>query len=134
VDLVDLFGRRWLAVSLGAIILSRLAARLTGIRVGLAPGKRPDLSLAGTEGGVEFTAEPLVLGLQVADPSLKGLAVALRSGSMLELYAAGGRAAAPAVGEEEFSLSFGANQIPQAFNGNGRLSQEFAAKQGGAAA
>jgi hypothetical protein len=74
VDLVDLFGGRGLAVGLGAIALARLAARLTGVRLGLALGQRPCLALAGPEGRVELTTEPLVLSLQVVDPSLKGLA------------------------------------------------------------
>src|SRR5262245_4966705 len=47
-----------------------------GVRLGLALGKRPRLALAGTEGRVELTAEPLVLALLVVDPSLKGFAVA----------------------------------------------------------
>ena len=75
VDLVDLFGGRRLAVGLGAIVLARLAAGLARVRLGLALGEGPGLALAGTEGRVELTTEPLVLGLQVVDPSLKGLAV-----------------------------------------------------------
>jgi hypothetical protein len=75
VDLVDLFGAGRLAVGLGAVVLARLAARLTGIRRGLALGKRPGLALAGTESRVELTTKSLVLGLQLVDPSLKELAV-----------------------------------------------------------
>jgi hypothetical protein len=71
VDLVDLFGGRWLPVGLGAVILARLA----GVRLGLAFGKGPGLALAGAEGHVELTAGSLVLGLQGVDLSLKGLAV-----------------------------------------------------------
>jgi hypothetical protein len=71
VDLVDLFGGRGLAVGLDAIVLARLA----GVRLRLALGKGPGLALASTQGRVEVTTEALVLGLQVVDPSLKGLAV-----------------------------------------------------------
>src|SRR5262245_42387682 len=55
VDLVDLFGGRRLAVGLGAIVLARLAARLAGIRLGLAFGKGTGLTFAGTKGRVELT-------------------------------------------------------------------------------
>jgi hypothetical protein len=63
VDLVDLFGGRGLAVGLGAIVLTRLAARLAGILLWLPLGKGSGLALAGAEGRVELTAETLVLGL-----------------------------------------------------------------------
>jgi hypothetical protein len=74
VNLVDLCGGRWLAVGLGAVVLARLAPRLLGVRLGLALGEGACLALAGAEGRVELTAESLVLGLQVVNPSLKGLA------------------------------------------------------------
>src|SRR5262245_33902083 len=60
VDLVDLFGGRWLAVGLGAIVLARLPSGLLGVRLGLALGKGFCLALAGTQGRVELTTEPLV--------------------------------------------------------------------------
>jgi hypothetical protein len=75
VDLVDLFGARRLAVGLGAVVLARLAGGLLGLAGGLALGEGPCLTFAGAQGCVELTAEPLALGLQVVDPSLKGLAV-----------------------------------------------------------
>jgi hypothetical protein len=62
VDLVDLFGGRGLAVGIGAVVLARLA----GIRLGLALGKRPGLALASTQGRVELAAQALILGLQLA--------------------------------------------------------------------
>jgi hypothetical protein len=62
-------------VGLGAIVLARLAAGLARVRLGLALGKGSGPALAGTEGRVELTAEALVLGFQVVDRSLKGLAV-----------------------------------------------------------
>src|SRR5438552_52801 len=75
VDLVDLFRGKWLAVGLEAVIPARFAAWLLGLGRGLALGEGGGLALAGTKGRVELTAEPLVLGVQVVDPSLKGLAV-----------------------------------------------------------
>ena len=75
VDFVDLSGGRWLAVGLGAVVLARLAAWFARVRLGLALGEGACLAFAGTEGGVELTAQSLVLGLQVVNPSLEGLAV-----------------------------------------------------------
>jgi hypothetical protein len=66
VDLANVF----VAGRLAAVVLTRLAARLAGVRLRLAPGERPCLALAGTEGRVELTAKPLILGLNVVDPSL----------------------------------------------------------------
>src|SRR5262249_10137433 len=74
VDLVDLFGGGRLAVGLGAVVLARLAARFLGLGRGLALGEGGGLALAGAEGRGEFTPEPIVLGLRVVNPSLKGLA------------------------------------------------------------
>jgi hypothetical protein len=74
-DLIDLLGGWRLAVGLGAVVLSRLAARLLGLAGGRALSKRGGLALAGAAQFVELAAETLVLGLQVVDPSLKGLAV-----------------------------------------------------------
>ena len=75
VDLVDLVRGGRLAVGLGAVVLARLAPGLLGPCGRLALGEGGGLALAGTEGRVEFTTESLVLGLQVVDSSLKGLAV-----------------------------------------------------------
>ncbi len=75
VNLVDLFGGRWLAVGLGAIILARFAAWFAQVGLGLALGEGACLAFAGTEGGVELATEPLDFGLQVVNSSLKGLAV-----------------------------------------------------------
>ena len=56
VDLVNLFGAGRLAVSLGAIFLSRLAAWLTRIELGLAFGEGSSLAFAGAGSLVELTA------------------------------------------------------------------------------
>jgi hypothetical protein len=74
-DFVDLVRGRWLAVGPGAMVLARLAAWLLGLGRRLALGEGGGLTLAGAEGLVESTAESLVLGWQIVDPSLKGLAV-----------------------------------------------------------
>jgi hypothetical protein len=74
VDLLDLFWGRGLAVGLGAVVLTRLATWLAGIRLGLALGEGPCLALAGAGRLFELPTEALVLGLQVKQASLKSLA------------------------------------------------------------
>jgi hypothetical protein len=80
VDLVYLFGGRWLPVGLGAIILAGLAAGLLGLVGGRCVGERGGLALTGAGRLVELAAEALVLGLQVAEASLKGLAAGTQDG------------------------------------------------------
>jgi hypothetical protein len=80
VNLVDLFRRRWLPVGLGAIVLAGLAAGLLGLGRGLALGEGGGLALAGAGRLVKPAAEVLVLGLQVAEALLKGLAASTRDG------------------------------------------------------
>src|SRR5262249_3812573 len=80
INLIYLFGRRWPPVGLGAVVLAGLAAGFARVRFGLALGEGAGLALAGAEGRVELTAEPLVLGLQFVKSSLKGLAVGTRDG------------------------------------------------------
>jgi hypothetical protein len=70
VDLVDLIWAGRLAVSLGAIVLSRLAAWPTRIELGLAFGEGSGLAFAGAGSLVELTTQAFVLGFQVVDPSL----------------------------------------------------------------
>ena len=65
VNLVALFGGRWLAVGLGAVVLAGLAAGLLGLVGGPALGEGGGLALAGAGGLVELAAEALVLRLQV---------------------------------------------------------------------
>jgi hypothetical protein len=79
-DLIDLFGGRWLAVSLGAVVSAGLAAGLLGLGRGLALGKWSGSALACTGRLVELAAEALVLGLQIVEASLKGLAASTRDG------------------------------------------------------
>jgi hypothetical protein len=76
VDLVDLFGAGRLAVGLGAVLLGGLP----GLGRGLALGEGGGLALAGAGRLAELAAEALVLGLQVAEASLKGLAAGTRDG------------------------------------------------------
>src|SRR5262249_2462933 len=80
VNLIDLFGVGRLAVGLGAIVLAGLAAGLLGSVGGLSLGEGGGLALAGAFRLVELAAEPLVLGLQVTEASLKGLAAGTRDG------------------------------------------------------
>ena len=80
VDLVDLVGAGRLAVGLGAVVLAGLAAGLLGLVGGLALGEGGGLALAGAGRLVELAAEALVLGLQVVEASLKGLAAGTRDG------------------------------------------------------
>jgi hypothetical protein len=74
VDLIDLFGAGRLAVGFDAIVLAGLAAGLLGLVGGLALGEGGGLTLAGAGGLVELAAQALVLGLQVVEASLQGLA------------------------------------------------------------
>jgi hypothetical protein len=80
VDLIDLLGRGWLAMSLGAVVPAGLAARAFGLVLGLALGEGPGLAFAGAGRLVKLAAQALVLGLQVAEASLKGLAAGTRDG------------------------------------------------------
>ena len=80
VDLVDLVGAGRLAVCFGAVVRAALAARLLGLAGGRSLGEGGGLALAGAGRLVELAAEALVLGLQVAEASLKGLAAGTRDG------------------------------------------------------
>jgi hypothetical protein len=78
VNLVDLFAAGRLAVGFGTVVFAGLAAGLLGQVGGLAFGEGGGLALAGAGRLVELAAEALVLGLQVAEASLKGLAAGTR--------------------------------------------------------
>src|SRR5262249_39516551 len=79
-NLVDLVRGGRLAIGLGAVVLAGLASGLLGLVGGLALGERGGLALAGAGRLVELAPEALVLGLQVAEASLKGLAAGTRDG------------------------------------------------------
>jgi hypothetical protein len=100
VGLVDLFGGRWLAVGLGAVVLARLTAGLLGVRLGLPLGEGSGLALAGAGRLVELAAESVVLGLQVVEAPLKGLAAGTRDGLPTFITSeAGGRSCASPAAE-----------------------------------
>src|SRR5262249_32249494 len=80
VDLVYLFGAGRLAVGLVAVVPAGLAAGLIGLVDGQSLGEGSGLTLAGASRLIELVAEALVLGLQVAEASLKGLAAGTRDG------------------------------------------------------
>jgi hypothetical protein len=79
-DLVDLFGAGRLAVGLEAVVVAGLAAGLLGLVSGLSLGEGGGLTLAGAGRLVELAVEALILGLQVADASLKCVAAGTRDG------------------------------------------------------
>ena len=62
-NLVDLFGRGWLTVGLGAVVLARFASGLLGMEFGFPLGERTGLPLARTEGVVELSAQAFVFDL-----------------------------------------------------------------------
>ena len=74
-DLVNLLAAGRLAMGLGAGVLPGLAAGLLGLVRGLALGEWGGLALAGAGRLLKLAAEALVLGLQVVDPPLEGIAV-----------------------------------------------------------
>jgi hypothetical protein len=80
VNLIDLPGGRRLAVSLDAVVLAGLAARLLGLGDGRPLGEGGGLALAGAGRLVELAAQVVVLGLQVKELPLKGLAAGTRDG------------------------------------------------------
>jgi hypothetical protein len=76
-----------LAVGLGAVVLAGLASGLLGLVGGLPLGERSGLALAGAGRLVELTAEAHILGLQVTEASLKGLAAGTGDGLHTSFYA-----------------------------------------------
>ena len=90
VNLVDLFGGRWLTVGLRAVVLAGLAAWFARIELGLALGEGSGLALAGAGRLAELAAQALVLGLQIVEASLQGLAAGTRDGLHTPLYAGHG--------------------------------------------
>jgi hypothetical protein len=80
VNLINLLGGGRLAVGLGAVVLAGPAAGLPGFAGGQFLGEGSGLALAGAGRFVELAAEAIVLGLQVVEASLKGLAAGTRDG------------------------------------------------------
>jgi hypothetical protein len=95
VNFVDLFAAGRPAVGPGAVIFAGLAAGLLRPIGGLALGEGGGLALAGAGRLVESPAEALVLGLQVTEASLKGLAAGTRDGLHTSIIGAVPAAAAP---------------------------------------
>jgi hypothetical protein len=87
VHLIDLFGAGRLTVGFGAVILAGLAAGLLRLAGGRSLGEGGGLTLAGAGRLVELAAEALVLGLQVMQASLKGLAAGTGDGLHTSFYA-----------------------------------------------
>jgi hypothetical protein len=80
VGFIDLVGLRWLAVGFGAVIFAGPAPGPLGLAGGRSLGEGGRLALAGAGRVVELAAEALVLGSQVVEASLKGLAAGTRDG------------------------------------------------------
>src|SRR6266545_2172318 len=80
VNLIDLVRGGRLAVGLDPVVSAGLATGLLWLAGGLTLGEGVRLALAGTGRLVELAAEALVLGLQVTQASLKGLAAGTRDG------------------------------------------------------
>jgi hypothetical protein len=80
VGFIDPVGGRRLAVSLGAVGLAGLTAGPLGLVLGLALREGPGLALTGAGRLVELAAEALVLGLQMVEAPLKGLAAGTGEG------------------------------------------------------
>jgi hypothetical protein len=80
VGFVDLLGGGRLAMGLDPVVSAGLATGLLVLAGRLTLGEGGGLALAGAGRLVELAAEALVLGLQVAEASLKGLAAGTRDG------------------------------------------------------
>ena len=106
-DLADFLGGWRLAVGLGAIVLARLTAGPARGRLGLALGEGSGLALAGAGRFVELVAEALVLGLQVANPSLEGLAVGTPDRFHVRIIRGTATRSCADGTQESFSLSLG---------------------------
>jgi hypothetical protein len=104
IGFVDLVGGRRLAVGLGAVGVAGLPAGLLGLVFGLALGEGPGLTLTGAGRRVQLAAEALVLGSQVVEASLKGLAAGTRDGLHTPIIgvvqAAVGRPRPPGLGSD----------------------------------
>jgi hypothetical protein len=94
-------------MGLCAVVSAGLAARFPGLGRGLALGEGGDLTLAGAGRLVELAAKALVLGLQVANPSLKGLAVGTPDQFHVDIMRRSGTRSHADGTQEWFSLRLG---------------------------
>ena len=92
-------------MGLGAVIFTGLAAGLLGVWVGLPLGEGGGLALDGAESVVKLAAQALVLGLQVTEASLKGLAAGTRDGLHTSILGEARAAAANPIYSAWISLS-----------------------------
>ena len=96
-----------MAMGLCAVVSAGLAARFPGLGRGLALGEGGGLTLAGAGRLVELAAKALVLGLQVANPSLKGLAVGTPDRFHVGIIHSSGMRSCADGTQERFSLNLG---------------------------
>jgi hypothetical protein len=84
---IDLVVPRRLAVGFGTVLFAGLAAGVLGLVYGLALGEGGGMAPGGAGRLVELAAKALVLGSQVTESSLKGLAAGTRDGMHTSLKA-----------------------------------------------
>ena len=116
------------AIGLGAVIVAGFTAGLFRI-LGGAFGEGGGLPFAGTGGLVELTAEALVLGLQVVNASLKGLAVGTPNRFHIGIIRSSRTRSCAVANEELLSLRWGANQIRAGFGRSFALSAPVRAQR-----
>jgi hypothetical protein len=99
VGLVDLLRGGRLPVGLAAVLLAGLAAGPLGLVRRLALGEGGSLALTGAGRLFELPTEALVLGLQVTEALLKGLAAGTRDGLHTSIISEAGRSCASPAAE-----------------------------------
>jgi hypothetical protein len=75
VDFGDLLGRRWLTMGLNAVIVACFAARLLGLSLGLAFGKRGGLTLAGAALFLKEACQALYISAEIGHFAFKAATV-----------------------------------------------------------
>jgi len=75
VDFGDLLGRRWLTMGLNAVIVACFAARLLGLALGLAFGKRGGLTLTGAALFLKEARQALYISAEIGDFAFKAATV-----------------------------------------------------------
>jgi len=71
----DLPGRRWLTMGLNAVIVACFAARLLGLALGLAFGKRGGLTLTGAALFLKEARQALYISAEIGDFAFKAATV-----------------------------------------------------------